>query len=227
MKERFGRRSSIDEVEVSAWDSEVESPLQLTYDDNPSDEIDVVSIKNPLSQLQSQISVPSTVKVKVMEKKRTGGEDVRSMTVENSDIKAWSQPSEIAVSSSQVSPVTIVSSLASVSPGLYSQSASKVDIISLPNVSLPKHVPVVQVSSYKHREPGLRRSTSDFKFGSNRQFFRNSSGNQKQITRESAKLSSVKVELDSSVYREEQSSPGSPEMLAANVLVEGFAKKKL
>ncbi|XP_071520177.1 uncharacterized protein [Panulirus ornatus] len=225
MKERSCWRSTTDDVEVSTWDSEADSPYRLTYDDSQSDLIDVVSAKSPSSHLQSHNSFPSTVKLKVMEKKRTGEKDVNSVNIESSDLKSWSQTSEAVVNSAEVSPVTVVSSLASVSPVLYSQSASKVGIINLPNVSIPKHVPVVQVSS--HREPTFRRSTSEFKFGSKRRFYRNPSANQKQVIKESAKISSDKTETDTSAFHEQQSSPGSPEMLAANVLVEGFAKDKL
>lgn len=117
-----------------------------------------------------------------------------------------------------------------------------VHVASSPLVSLTKHIPVVQVSSYVSKKTTIRRTKSDNKIR-NKCFLqmpcKSSSVTQTQAVKDSIETPSVKVKLEpdgtvwpvrpvskSNTTSEEQLSPGSREMLAVNVLVEGFAKEE-
>ena len=128
-----------------------------------------------------------------------------------SSIPVFSSP---AISTPKVVP--LFSSLTSARPQL---AATQSDITP-PNGSLPRHIPVMQVM----REPQLRRVNSDPKIGRVRQalaYLKTPSIN--NVT--SFSTTSVDLGVDTATHEEEMSSHDSEEMLAANVLAAGFAKK--
>ncbi|XP_042220943.1 uncharacterized protein LOC121865498 isoform X1 [Homarus americanus] len=223
-KERSDWRSSTEEMEVNTWDSEADSPHQVTYDDNHTDSFGDILNTSPSAPLQSQFTIPPRMKLMVVGRDRNGVEHTGAVNTQNNDIKAWSQTTEAVVSSSQLSPVTI-----STSSELHSQGFGKLNLINHPKVTPKKHVPVVQVSSYKPREFLVKRSASEYRFGNIRQpvsLSRSSSLTHKQYAKDYRKPAPVKLETESLISREDRLSHGSPEMIAANVLVEGFAKEK-
>lgn len=94
------------------------------------------------------------------------------------------------------------------------------DSVSSSNGSLTRHVPVMQVT----REPTLRRGNSDTKIvKASRPLVKTSS--QKLSVNTTTTTPTVSSGMDAASQEEESSSPGSKEILAANVLAEGFALK--
>ncbi|XP_045618684.1 uncharacterized protein [Procambarus clarkii] len=223
-KETSDCRSNIDEL--GTWDSEVDSPQQVTYDDPQNDSFNASRQSLP-SQLQSHVAVSPTMKLMVVDAKRSGGGELfGSKSTQNSSMNVWPQISEAVVSNSQISSVPFISTLTSTSPELRRQSVGKFNMANVSKINLTKHVPVVQVSSYKAREPATRKLSSDYTIGIINQslsLYKNSLLTQKQFHKDEASLSNVRQ--DSSAVQEEQLPHDSPEMLAANVLVKGFAKE--
>lgn len=218
LKEKVSRPDIVEENNSSGGISAGNSPV---HDGNlVIDSQDSPPHSSPAGQLQHlQGSIPSSTGLVVMNKEANG---VESVTIQYSTIKSAPQTINMtsipAFSSPIISTHKIAprfSSLTSARPQL---TTAQSDNITAPNGSTSRHIPVRQVL------PPLRRVNSDSKTGTVRQplaFLKSSSIN--SVT--AAPNASVALGVDTAGQEEENSSHDSEEMLAANVLAAGFAKK--
>lgn len=204
----------------------------------------------PLQRQTSSLPAPTLAKLTKGEKDINGvGGDPSFLTNQNDEQKTWYQKPESDKSESQSPPLSLFPSSGSKAPPPPGRPGHYTYTYSRPKVSLPKHVPVVQVSSYKPGKPIMRRTKSESKIRNNvGPPVPRKSGSliQTKNIRDSVKTNVVKVDrvkmlsgkldtegeplqvmsVSEGYTQTDQPSPGSRELLAANVLVEGFAKDK-
>ncbi|XP_042870755.1 cellular tumor antigen p53-like isoform X2 [Penaeus japonicus] len=193
---------------ISQWDSDEDSPLQLVYEEDPGDASVDKSTSSSPAQIQSSsiaLKPATTMKLMVLESDRNGTDFPSTLAAHKP------QQGELMTAS----PITIVSSLSSQA----SQYPGHAGL-----VNLSKHVPVVQVSQYNQGTLGRARSAPTFKMAGTPPIaiYRDARAQSFVLKEDTFTKTEASVEH---IYRE-QSSPGSPELLAANVLAEGFAKEK-
>ncbi|XP_037805034.1 tumor protein 63-like [Penaeus monodon] len=192
---------------ASQWDSDEDSPLQLVYEEDPGDASVDKSTSSSPAQLQSSsiaLKPATTMKLMVLESDRNGADFSSTLAAHKP------QQGEMMTAS----PITIVSSLSSQAAQYHAHAGL---------VNLSKHVPVVQVSQYSQGALRRAQSAPAFKMAGTPPIaiYRDARA-QSYVLKEDTLTKTESVEH---VFRE-QSSPGSPELLAANVLAEGFAKEK-
>lgn len=167
-----------------------------------------------------QVSAPTTMNLMVMNRE-TNGID--------SSVKSNPQTVTVAYPTlSSIPQLTSTHSNSQVVRILPSQTMPKPlvgtpsDAVSSSNGSLSRHVPVMQVT----REPLLRRGNSESKIGTvkqSRTSLKNLSSKATGTTTTTTTTAAVSSRIDAKSQEEERASPGSKEMLAANVLAERFA----
>nr|XP_027221152.1 tumor protein 63-like [Penaeus vannamei] len=192
---------------ASQWDSDEDSPLQLVYEEDPGDASVDKSTSSSPAQLQSPsiaLKPATTMKLMVLESDRNGADFSSTLAAHKP------QQGEMMTAS----PITIVSSLSSQAAQYHAHAGL---------VNLSKHVPVVQVSQYSQGALRRAQSAPAFKMAGTPPIAIYRDARAQSFVLKEDTL--TKTEAVEHVFRE-QSSPGSPELLAANVLAEGFAKEK-
>ncbi|XP_066939566.1 tumor protein 63-like isoform X4 [Macrobrachium rosenbergii] len=206
-----------------SWDSGCNYTQQVGVGFCNDSEVDLVSCpknNSPLSKLKPNISIsPSSLNLRLWQDVPS----VPSSQDEGSELQQSSKANEIISNSKTVGiSVTSDSLLSSKSSITYSHLPKK-------DFSVPKHIPVMQVESYQPGALTVKAKPLQL-FKSN---FAHSKGdkekkiNVKKNLRETVSLPSfeqTESSFDTSP-RKQYMSPDSPEMLAANVLAEGFKGK--
>ncbi|XP_050691320.1 cellular tumor antigen p53-like isoform X3 [Eriocheir sinensis] len=173
----------------------------------------------PTSQVQHQQgSAPTTVNLMVMNRE-TNGIDSSVKSNPQTVTVAYPTPSSIPLltTSTHSTPqvVRIFPSQTTAKPLVGTHS----DAVSSSNGSLSRHVPVMQVT----REPLLRRGNLDSKIGTVKQSRASLKNSSLKLTGTTTTTATMSSGMDAVSQEEERASPGSKEMLAANVLAERFA----
>lgn len=205
--------SKTEQAEESNYGSEKSASNSPVHDGNlVIDAQETAPCSTPASQLHVQASVPATISLMDMSRETNG--------IDYSD-KSSAQALNVSYATFSSSPLVTTSQAVKMFP---SQAIAKPLVNTLhsanstsSNGSLPRHIPVVQV----RREPLLRRGNSDSKIvvKQPRTLLKNSSLKPTVTTTTTATVLSG---MEGASQEEKRSSPGSKEMLAANVLAERF-----
>lgn len=188
------KQECVDEVDSGTWESEAGSPNYDQLDEPPNDPLETSTNASPSPRL-----VQSHLKVLLVERNGTQGET----EVSNGELKTRR-------------PQTELKDIPLVIPASSKESLSTSSTVSQPTVVLPRHIPVMQVSSYQSSmrrvasEPNRTRPTPGI--------LRTSSTGHSPGRKLCIRTTPVKTEINLSPTREGSVSPGSKEMLAANVL---------
>lgn len=183
----------VDEVDSGTWESEAGSPNYDQLDEPPMDPLEPSANTSPSPRM-----VQSHLKVLLVERNGSQGDT----EVGNGELK--------------IQPQTELKDIPLVIPASSKESLSTTSSVSQPTVMLPRHIPVMQVSSYQSTmrrvasEPTRSRPTPGI--------LRTSSAGQSHGRKLCIRTTPVKTEMNLSPTREGSVSPGSKEMLAANVL---------
>lgn len=180
-------------MDSGTWESEAGSPNYDQLDEPPTDPLETSTTTSPSPRM-----VQSHLKVLLVERNGSQGET----DVGNGEFK--------------IQPQTELKDIPLVIPASSKESLSTTSSVTQPTVVLPRHIPVMQVSSYQSTmrrvasEPTRTRPTPGI--------LRTSSTSQSLGRKVCIRTAPIKTEVNLSPIREGSVSPGSKEMLAANVL---------
>lgn len=184
----------MDEVDSGTWESEAGSPNYDQLDEPSNDPLETSTNTSPSPRM-----VQSHLKLLLVESNGSQGDT----EVGNGELKIQTQ--------------TEAKDIPLVIPASSRESLSTTSAVTQPTVVLPRHIPVVQVSSYQST---MRRVASEpTRSISKPGFLRTSSAaGQSHGRKLCITTTPVKTEINLSPSRERSETPGSKEMLAANVL---------
>lgn len=172
----------------------------------------------PTNQLQHlQGSVPTTVNLMVMNREINGTDTSINPSPQTVTV---TYPTSVPLLTTSTLPTSQVVRI--IPPQAKPLVATHKDNISSSNGSLSRHIPVMQVT----REPLLRRGNSDSKIRATKQSRALSRNSSLKAIGATTTIATVPSRMDAVSEEEERASPGSKEMLAANVLAERFAEEK-